>query len=127
MLEFLTQSAWADRIGWMLVHTLWQFALVTVVAVGLHRALHRCQAVTRYRALMVVMGLMLAVASTFAQDKKPKDQHYLTYRQKLMAGIGANMGARGVSLKIWPRVCPPATAGHSSPPCGGWLSPMATC
>ena len=27
MLEFLTQSAWVDRIGWVLVHSLWQFAL----------------------------------------------------------------------------------------------------
>ena len=57
---------------------------------------------TRFKlwmSVLVVLGLILAVASVFAQSKQPKDQHYLTYRQKLMASIGANMGAIGVSLK----------------------------
>ena len=35
MLEFLTQSTWAERIGWVLVHSLWQFALVALVAIVL--------------------------------------------------------------------------------------------
>ena len=48
MLEFLTQSTWADRIGWVLVHSLWQFALVALLAVVLQRALQRRSATTRY-------------------------------------------------------------------------------
>jgi hypothetical protein len=34
MLVFLTQSAWVERIGWVLVHSLWQFALVALAAIA---------------------------------------------------------------------------------------------
>ncbi len=61
MLQFLTQSAWADRIGWVLVHSLWQFALVALVVIVLQRALQRCSAVTRYWALLAAMLIMVAV------------------------------------------------------------------
>ncbi len=61
MFELLTQSTWADRIGWMLVHSLWQFALVAVLAVALQWALKRCTAVTRYRALLTALGIMVAL------------------------------------------------------------------
>ncbi len=44
MLQLLTQSAWADRIGWVLVHSLWQFALLGLAAIILRRALQRCSA-----------------------------------------------------------------------------------
>lgn len=37
MFEFLTQSTWADRIGWVLVHSLWQFALAVPLALVLQR------------------------------------------------------------------------------------------
>ncbi len=46
MLDFLTQSTWVDRFGWVLVHSLWQFALVALAALVLHRALQRCSAAT---------------------------------------------------------------------------------
>ena len=61
MLEFLTQSTWADRIGWVLVHSLWQFALVALLAIVLQRALQRRSATTRYRALLAAMFVMVAV------------------------------------------------------------------
>ena len=61
MLEFLTQSSWADRIGWMLVHSLWQFALVALLAVVLQWALQRRSATTRYCALLAAMFVMVAV------------------------------------------------------------------
>ena len=61
MLDFLTQSTWADRIGWMLVHSLWQFALVAVLAVALRWTLYRCAAVTRYRTLLAAMCIMVAL------------------------------------------------------------------
>ena len=61
MLEFLTQSTWVERIGWVLVHSLWQFALLALVAIGLQRALQRRPATTRYRALLAAMCVMVAV------------------------------------------------------------------
>src|SRR5208283_5498533 len=61
MLEFLTQSIWADRIGWMLVHSLWQFALVALLIILLRRALQRCSAVTRYGALLAALAIMAAM------------------------------------------------------------------
>ena len=32
MYRFLMQSAWVERVGWVLVHSLWQFALVALAA-----------------------------------------------------------------------------------------------
>ena len=61
MLEFLTQSTWTDRIGWVLVHSFWQFALVALAAIVLQRVLRRRPATTRYRALLAVMAIMVAV------------------------------------------------------------------
>ncbi len=61
MLEFLMQSIGAERIGWVLVHSLWQFALVALLAVLLQRALQRRSAITRYRALLVAVFLLVAV------------------------------------------------------------------
>jgi beta-lactamase regulating signal transducer with metallopeptidase domain len=61
MLQLLMQSTWADRIGWVLVHSLWQFALVALLAVVLQGALKRCSASTRYRALLAAMALVVAV------------------------------------------------------------------
>ncbi len=49
-----------------------------------------------WMSVLIGIALMISVTSTFAQ---PKDQHYLSYRQQLMAAIGANWGAIGVSLK----------------------------
>ena len=64
MFEFLTQSTWADRIGWVLVHSLWQFALAVPLALVLQRTLRRYPATTRYRALLAVMAIMVAVPVT---------------------------------------------------------------
>ena len=65
MLEFLTQSlahsSLADRIGWVLVHSLWQFALVALLAVVLQWALKRRSAITRYWSLLAAMFVMVAV------------------------------------------------------------------
>lgn len=61
MLDILAESAWTDRFGWVLVHTLWQFALVAVIAVVLQWALHRCTAVTRYWALLAAMSVLVVL------------------------------------------------------------------
>ncbi len=61
MLQYLAHSVWADRIGWMLVHSLWQFTLVAFVAIVLRRALQRCSSSTRYGALLAAMLIMVAM------------------------------------------------------------------
>jgi beta-lactamase regulating signal transducer with metallopeptidase domain/protocatechuate 3,4-dioxygenase beta subunit len=61
MLEFLTGAVWADRIGWVLVHSLWQFAVVAVLAVVIQWALHRCSAVTRYWVLLTAMSVLVVL------------------------------------------------------------------
>lgn len=61
MLQFLTQSTWGERIGWVLVHSLWQFAVVALLAVVLQRALWRRSAAARYWALLAAMIVMVAV------------------------------------------------------------------
>ncbi len=68
MFEFLTQSTWVDRFGWMLVHSLWQFALLALVAVALGRVLRRSPATTRYGALLAAMSLIVVapVATWFS-------------------------------------------------------------
>lgn len=60
MLDFLAGAVWADRIGWVLVHTLWQFAAVAVAAVVMQWGLHRCTAVTRYRTLLAMLCVLVA-------------------------------------------------------------------
>jgi len=61
MLGFLTQSTWVERIGWVLVHSLWQFALAALAAIVLQRALQRRSAGLRYGVLLVVMAIMVAI------------------------------------------------------------------
>ena len=58
MLEYFMQSPYAERIGWVLVHTIWQFALLAFLAVVLQRSLHHRTAATRYGALLAVMSLV---------------------------------------------------------------------
>src|SRR5262245_57546531 len=49
-----------ERLGWVLVHSLWQFALVALLAGAWGRALRRHSATTRYGVLVVAMAVSLA-------------------------------------------------------------------
>src|SRR5271157_3651767 len=60
MLERLMQSIWISRIGWTLIHTLWQFALVALAAFVVQRALRRRSAAIQYWALLAAMTVMVA-------------------------------------------------------------------
>ncbi|MGA2257446.1 MAG: hypothetical protein ABSG53_22535, partial [Thermoguttaceae bacterium] len=64
MLEFLTQSTWVVRLGWVLVHSLWQFALVALLMVLLQRTLLRRSATTRYGAFLAGMFIMVVMPVT---------------------------------------------------------------
>ena len=67
MIPSLSFASCVDRLGWVLVHSLWQFVLLTLGALVLQRALHRCSAVARYWALLVMMCAMaLAPVATWS-------------------------------------------------------------
>jgi beta-lactamase regulating signal transducer with metallopeptidase domain len=51
-------AAWVERLGWTLIHTIWQFALVALVAAVLQRGLRRHSARARYAAGVVLLGAM---------------------------------------------------------------------
>ena len=61
MLHAIAQSPWVEQIGWVLVHSLWQFTLVALLAGGLRWALRRRSAATRYAALLAAMLIIVAM------------------------------------------------------------------
>ena len=55
-----------ERIGWVLIHSVWQFAILALLLIVAERLLVRRSAVSRYLASSVVLGLMLvSVVATF--------------------------------------------------------------
>lgn len=70
MLELLTQLPCANRIGWALVHSLWQFALVALLATALQRALARRSALARYWTLLagLVLLIVMPIATWFSLE-----------------------------------------------------------
>ena len=50
-----------ERLGWVLVHSLWQFALAALLASVAVRALRRRSAATRYGVLVVALAMALEV------------------------------------------------------------------
>jgi beta-lactamase regulating signal transducer with metallopeptidase domain len=61
MLQFLTHSGWVERVGWVLVHSLWQFAILAIMAIVARRAFHRRSAALRYRTLLAAMLVLVAL------------------------------------------------------------------
>jgi beta-lactamase regulating signal transducer with metallopeptidase domain/protocatechuate 3,4-dioxygenase beta subunit len=61
MIQFLLQATWADRVGWVLIHSLWQFALAALVALAMQLALRRRAAATRYGVLLAVMVMVVSL------------------------------------------------------------------
>ncbi|HEY2249781.1 MAG TPA: hypothetical protein VGH74_01925, partial [Planctomycetaceae bacterium] len=54
-------DAVVERLGWILVHSLWQFTLVALLAAAIVRALRRSSAKLRYLVLVVAMGVSVGV------------------------------------------------------------------
>src|SRR5437762_1368108 len=50
--------AFMDRLGWVLVHSVWQFALIALAAMMLERVMRRSSSAARYWALLVALGAM---------------------------------------------------------------------
>ena len=109
MLQFLTQSDWTNRIGWALVHSLWQFALLAFVAFVLQQALTASAATTRYAALLAVLAVMVVVPLTAWLWRVPADTPAAATRF-----TPAETGRR-VSLPLH-RNFPAATAAVRVPP-----------
>lgn len=51
-------AAWIERLGWTLIHTVWQFALIALLAAVLHWSLRRRSARARYATGVVLLGAM---------------------------------------------------------------------
>src|SRR4051812_7669783 len=65
-------NRWVETLGWTLVHSLWEFALVAVAVAFFMAMLRRSRANTRY--LVACAGLMVMVAlgvGTFARLLPP--------------------------------------------------------
>ena len=50
-----------ERLGWVLVHSLWQFALLALMAGVISRAMRQSSSAARYGVHVVVMGVMVVV------------------------------------------------------------------
>ena len=51
-------STLIEPLGWVLVHSLWQFALLAVIAFGLHQTMRRSNSSARY---LVLLGMLAAI------------------------------------------------------------------
>src|SRR5260370_25282183 len=49
-----------ERLGWVLVHSLWQFALVALLAGLVVRAMRRSSAAARYGVLLAAIAVLVA-------------------------------------------------------------------
>ncbi|MEJ7595264.1 MAG: M56 family metallopeptidase [Planctomycetaceae bacterium] len=58
----LSESAVVERLGWVLVHSLWQIALIAMVSILAAGVLHRNSSVLRYGLLVAAMGFMVAAS-----------------------------------------------------------------
>src|SRR5262245_31061222 len=61
MLTFLSESPLVESIGWLLVHSLWQFAAVALVSAALLALLRRASAEARYRTGLIALAAMAAL------------------------------------------------------------------
>lgn len=57
---FLVPANFVERLGWVLVHSTWQFALIALVALLLAQTARRCSAASRYWLLLLAFAAMAA-------------------------------------------------------------------
>ncbi|MCA9173020.1 MAG: M48 family metalloprotease [Planctomycetales bacterium] len=63
-LESLARSEPVQQLGWLLVHSLWQFIVIAAMAWWLNSGLRRSSARARYWCLLACLTLMVAVTAT---------------------------------------------------------------
>src|SRR5436309_11135759 len=68
-------AAFVERLGWVLVHSIWQFALLALAALVLQRVMQRASAATRYWVLLFALGTMMVapVATWLAIPQEGQD------------------------------------------------------
>ena len=78
MLDYLYQNEFVEKMGWVLLHSTWQIALLSCVYLGVKTA--TASAKTRYAAGVICMLLMLvAPLVTLSQiHTTPNHEHSLT-------------------------------------------------
>src|SRR5579864_9209608 len=60
------QRTMVDSLGWALIHSLWQCAVISVLFAALNLALHRASANARYiLGYVALLGMPLAAVATF--------------------------------------------------------------
>ena len=52
-------STIVHRVGWLLLHSLWQFCLVALLLAAVLRAMNRASSTKRYAATLAALGLMI--------------------------------------------------------------------
>src|SRR3954469_3377156 len=66
MTQFHLSAAVVERLGWVLVHSVWQFALIALAALVLQRVMQRASSATRYWVLLLALvTLMVAPVATW--------------------------------------------------------------
>ena len=53
-------AVFVDRLGWVLVHSVWQLALIALAATALAWSLRRSKAAVRYWVLLLPLFAMIA-------------------------------------------------------------------
>ena len=116
-----------DRIGWLLVHSIWQFALIALLLAVALRLLRRAPAGTRYAAALVGWAAMLiAPAVTWPLLPTPVEDSVAAI--KPAAAIEVRPVGAPPSGGEFPGVGLPAKAGTptvlpaGAPPSGGVTS-----
>src|SRR5689334_1881014 len=59
MTQLHLSAAFVERLGWVLVHSVWQFAFIALAALVLQRVLQRASSATRYWLLLLALVTMV--------------------------------------------------------------------
>jgi len=59
MTQLHLSAAFVERLGWVLVHSVWQFALIALAALVLQRVMQRASSATRYGVLLLALVTMM--------------------------------------------------------------------
>jgi beta-lactamase regulating signal transducer with metallopeptidase domain len=60
MTQLHLSAAFIDRLGWVLMHSVWQFTLIALAAMVAQRAMQRSSSAARYWALLLALGAIVA-------------------------------------------------------------------
>ena len=75
-----------EQLGWVLVHSLWQFALVALLAGVARRAMRRSSSAARYGVLVAAMTVMVVVPLATWLNSPSDSRDDLASRRALAPG-----------------------------------------